>query len=107
MKGSRCRGAARNARHGLPARLESLVRTRLADHAQRAADIDVIYCTGYGFPGYRGGPMWYADTVGLKKIYNRILEFEAKHGELWSPSPLLKRLAETGGTFAEYDSAKK
>jgi len=70
--------------------------------ALRAADIDVIYTTGYGFPGYRGGPMWYADTVGLKKIYDRILEFEKQHGELWSPSPLLKRLAETGGTFAGF-----
>ena len=39
-------------------------------HAQRAADIDVIYCTGYGFPAYRGGPMWYADTVGLKNVYD-------------------------------------
>ena len=44
-------------------------------HAQRAADIDVIYCTGYGFPSYRGGPMWYADTVGLKKVYARVHEF--------------------------------
>ena len=74
--------------------------------ALRAADIDVIYTTGYGFPGYRGGPMWYADTVGLKKIYDRILEFERQHGELWSPSPLLKRLAESGGTFAGFDSSR-
>ena len=68
--------------------------------ALRAADIDVIYNTGYGFPGYHGGPMWYADEVGVKKIYSRILEFEKQHGALWSPSPLLKRLAESGGTFA-------
>jgi len=74
--------------------------------ALRAADIDVIYNTGYGFPAYRGGPMWYADTVGLSKIYSRILEFEKRHGELWSPSPLLKRLAESGGTFAGLDAAK-
>ena len=40
-------------------------------YAQRAADIDTIYITGYGFPAYRGGPMWYADTVGLRKIYER------------------------------------
>ena len=44
-------------------------------YALRAADIDVIYLTGYGFPAYRGGPMWYADTVGLKKIRDRIAEF--------------------------------
>jgi 3-hydroxyacyl-CoA dehydrogenase len=74
--------------------------------ALRAADIDVIYITGYGFPAYRGGPLWYADTVGLKKVYERILEFEKQHGELWSPSPLLKRLATTGDTFAGYDDAR-
>jgi 3-hydroxyacyl-CoA dehydrogenase len=69
-------------------------------YAQRAADIDVIYLTGYGFPGYRGGPMWYADTVGLKKIYDRICEFRGSVGEWWEPAPLLKRLAEQGKTFA-------
>jgi 3-hydroxyacyl-CoA dehydrogenase len=74
--------------------------------AQRAADIDVIYITGYGFPGYHGGPMWYADTVGLPKIYQKILEFERHHGELWRPAPLLKRLAETGGTFASLAAGK-
>jgi 3-hydroxyacyl-CoA dehydrogenase len=73
----------------------------------RAADIDVIYISGYGFPAYHGGPMWYADTVGLKKIYERILEFEKQHGELWEPAPLLKRLAVVGGTFAGYDAARK
>ncbi len=45
--------------------------------ALRAVDIDMIYVTGYGFPAYRGGPMWYADTVGLANVYNRIREFEA------------------------------
>jgi 3-hydroxyacyl-CoA dehydrogenase len=67
--------------------------------ALRAVDIDIIYLTGYGFPVYRGGPMWYADTVGLKTVYGRILEFEARHGKLWTPAPLLKRLAGEGGTF--------
>jgi len=75
--------------------------------AARAADIDVIYISGYGFPAYHGGPMWYADTVGLKKIYERILEFEKQHGELWEPAPLLKRLVAIGGTFAGYDAARK
>ena len=76
-------------------------------YALRAADIDVIYLTGYGFPVYRGGPMWYADTVGLKKIYGRIEEFHRQHGVLWTPAPLLKRLAEQGGTFAGFDAAKE
>ena len=68
-------------------------------YAQKAADIDVIYMTGYGFPAYRGGPMWYADTVGLKKVYARVCEFHEKFGELWEPAPLLKKLAESGGRF--------
>jgi len=76
-------------------------------HAQRAGDIDTIYLTGYGFPAYRGGPMWYADTVGLKKIYDRILEFQRQHGEWWEPAPLLKRLAEEGGTFASFDASRE
>ena len=72
-------------------------------YALRAVDIDVIYLNGYGFPGYRGGPMWYADTVGLQKVYQRICEFHQQHGELWEPAPLLQRLAEAGKTFAELD----
>jgi 3-hydroxyacyl-CoA dehydrogenase len=72
-------------------------------YALRAVDIDIIYLNGYGFPAYRGGPMWFADTVGLPKVYQRICEFEHQHGELWVPAPLLKRLAETGKTFAEFD----
>jgi 3-hydroxyacyl-CoA dehydrogenase len=75
-------------------------------HAQRAADIDVIYCTGYGFPGYRGGPMWYADTVGLKSVYARVHEFHKQYGHLWEPAPLLKKLAEEGKTFADWDLTK-
>jgi 3-hydroxyacyl-CoA dehydrogenase len=71
--------------------------------ALRAVDIDIIYINGYGFPAYRGGPMWYADTVGLSNVYQRVCEFEKQHGELWSPAPLLKRLAETEKTFAEFD----
>ncbi len=72
-------------------------------YALRAVDIDIIYLNGYGFPAYRGGPMWHADTVGLKKVYQRICEFHQQHGELWAPAPLLKRLAEAGTTFAEFD----
>ena len=68
--------------------------------AQRASDIDVIYAYGYGFPLYRGGPMYYADTIGLKKVYDRICEFHAQAtDDRWTPAPLLKRLAQEGGTF--------
>ena len=72
-------------------------------YALRSVDIDIIYINGYGFPAYRGGPMWYADTVGLKKVYERIREFEKEHGALWTPAPLLRQLAEEGKTFAEFD----
>ena len=71
-------------------------------YALRAGDIDTIYLNGYGFPGYRGGPMWYADTVGLKKVYDRVCEFHRQHGMLWEPAPLLKELAEAGKKFADY-----
>lgn len=67
--------------------------------AQRASDIDVIYAYGYGFPIYRGGPMLYADTVGLKNVYDKVCEFYDQHGENWKPAPLLKKLSEEGGRF--------
>jgi 3-hydroxyacyl-CoA dehydrogenase len=71
-------------------------------YALRAVDIDIIYINGYGFPAYRGGPMWYAETVGLKKVYERIREFQQQHGKLWEPAPLLKRMAEQGKSFADF-----
>ena len=74
--------------------------------ALRAVDIDIVYINGYGYPAWRGGPMWYGDTVGLKKVYDRVCQFQAEHGELWTPAPLLKELAEAGKTFAEFDKAK-
>jgi 3-hydroxyacyl-CoA dehydrogenase len=76
-------------------------------YALRAGDIDIIYINGYGFPAHRGGPMWYADTVGLKKVYDRVREFHQQHGELWEPAPLLKQLAEQGKTFAEYNKEQR
>jgi len=72
--------------------------------AFRSVDIDIIYLNGYGFPAYRGGPMWYADTVGLKKVCERIREFQQRHGNWWEPAPLLQRLAQQGKTFAEFGS---
>lgn len=76
-------------------------------YALRAGDIDIIYINGYGFPPHRGGPMWYADTVGLKNVYSRVLEFHKQHGELWEPAPLLKQLAEQGKTFADYSKEQR
>jgi 3-hydroxyacyl-CoA dehydrogenase len=74
--------------------------------ALRAVDIDIIYLNGYGYPVWRGGPMQYADTVGLKKVYERVSRFHEEHGELWEPAPLLRRLAEEGKTFADFDKEK-
>jgi 3-hydroxyacyl-CoA dehydrogenase len=75
--------------------------------ASSAADIDVIYLTGYGFPRDRGGPMFFADTIGLPAIYERVAAFEREFGPRWSPAPLLARLARGGAgeprTFQEWD----
>jgi 3-hydroxyacyl-CoA dehydrogenase len=69
--------------------------------ALRASDIDVIYLTGYGFPAWRGGPMFYADAIGLANVVARIEEFAQRHGAAqWTPAPLLKRLVAEGGSLA-------
>jgi 3-hydroxyacyl-CoA dehydrogenase len=76
--------------------------------ALRAVDIDIVYLTGYGFPAWRGGPMFYADTVGLPHVLAKIEEFEKRHGsDLWAPAPLLKKLAEAGKTFESWDKEKE
>jgi 3-hydroxyacyl-CoA dehydrogenase len=74
--------------------------------ALRAVDIDIIYINGYGYPAWRGGPMWYADTAGLRRVYDRVCDFYKQHGELWKPAPLLKELAEQGQTFAQFDKGR-
>jgi 3-hydroxyacyl-CoA dehydrogenase len=72
--------------------------------ALRSSDIDVVYLNGYAFPAWRGGPMFYADTLGLDRVRSRVEEFEASHGSaLWSPAPLLVRLAAGGKTFSSLD----
>ena len=76
--------------------------------ALRAGDIDVVYASGYGFPRYRGGPMFYADTIGLKVIHDRILEFKRTlDPQYWTPAPLLAKLAAEGSTFAEWDAGRR
>jgi 3-hydroxyacyl-CoA dehydrogenase len=74
--------------------------------ALRAADIDVVYVNGYGFPAWRGGPMFYAGRVGLRKIYDRISAFHRELGDRWTPAPLLERLAREGKTFRDFDAAR-
>ncbi len=67
--------------------------------ALRASDIDIMWLFGFGFPRWRGGPMHYAETIGLAKVYETIEGFHREHGALWEPSPLLQRLAESGKSF--------
>jgi 3-hydroxyacyl-CoA dehydrogenase len=72
-------------------------------HALRASDIDIIYLNGYGFPAHRGGPMWYADTVGLDHVLARVKQFEVDHGANWEPAPFLEQLVAEGKSFADLD----
>jgi 3-hydroxyacyl-CoA dehydrogenase len=68
--------------------------------AMRASDIDMVYLTGYGFPLYRGGPMFYADTVGLLNVVMAMEKYaKGRHGDAWKPAPLLAKLAAEGKTF--------
>ena len=73
--------------------------------AQRPGDIDIVYVYGYAFPSAKGGPMFYADEVGLKTVYDTIVRFGRELGEEhWKPAPLLERLARSGNTFSAWDA---
>ena len=69
--------------------------------ALRASDIDLVYVNGYGFPAYRGGPMHFADTIGLAEVAERVRQFHAAHGDWWTPAPLLLERAAAGHGFNE------
>ncbi|OLB03777.1 MAG: 3-hydroxyacyl-CoA dehydrogenase [Candidatus Rokubacteria bacterium 13_2_20CM_69_15_1] len=69
--------------------------------AIRASDIDVIWVYGYGWPVYRGGPMFWADSIGLKVIRDRMREFQRQHGDAWQPAARLARLADAGKGFLD------
>jgi 3-hydroxyacyl-CoA dehydrogenase len=71
--------------------------------ALRASDVDIIYTSGYGFPAWRGGPMFYADRVGLEHVLNRIRAFHSEFGDRWAPAPMLEHLAASGRTFRDRD----
>ncbi len=66
--------------------------------ASRAGDIDVIYCYGFGYPRHRGGPMFYAETVGLATVLSRVLEYRARFGDYWEPAPMLESLVAKGAS---------
>jgi 3-hydroxyacyl-CoA dehydrogenase len=69
--------------------------------ALRPSDIDVIWVYGYGWPVYRGGPMFYADSVGLKPIRDRMLDYQKQYGDAWKPAALLNQLADQGKGFRD------
>lgn len=70
---------------------------------ERASDIDLCYVHGMGFPAARGGPMAWADSVGIGRIHDAVMALHAAHDDNWAPAPLLAELAECGRTFADYD----
>ncbi|MCS7024197.1 MAG: 3-hydroxyacyl-CoA dehydrogenase NAD-binding domain-containing protein [Bryobacteraceae bacterium] len=74
--------------------------------ALRSVDIDIIYIHGYGFPAWRGGPMKYADLLGLDRVYQKVCEFYGRFGYHWRPAPLLEQLAKEGSSFSAYDQSK-
>jgi 3-hydroxyacyl-CoA dehydrogenase len=78
--------------------------------AQRSSDIDLVYLNGYGFPAFRGGPMFYADQTGLHDIARSLKSIAAQPGsdaEFWTPAPLLTRLAQQGQTFSAFKGSPK
>jgi 3-hydroxyacyl-CoA dehydrogenase len=75
--------------------------------AVRASDIDVVWTAGYGFPRHRGGPMFHAETIGLKTLLDGILKYRSRFGPMhWTPAPLLERLVAEGRTLAHWEAAR-
>ena len=75
--------------------------------AARASDIDVVWTSGYGFPRHLGGPMFYADTLGLRHVAERIRYYHGKLGHYWRPARLLERLAAENSSFEQWDGASR
>ncbi|MBT4906134.1 MAG: 3-hydroxyacyl-CoA dehydrogenase [Rhodospirillaceae bacterium] len=74
--------------------------------AIRASDVDVVWLHGYGFPRWRGGPMFYADMVGLPEIVATMDRFHGEWGDKWEPAALLRELADAGSSFKEWDAGR-
>ena len=75
--------------------------------ALRPGDIDIVYVYGYGFPPHHGGPMWYADQIGVAAVYATIERFRNEFGPKWTPAPLLASIADQNGTFQAHAVAGK
>jgi 3-hydroxyacyl-CoA dehydrogenase len=74
--------------------------------AIRASDLDVMWLHGFGFPRYRGGLMFWGDTIGAREIYNQIASWHQRYGKRWEPSALLRDTAEKGGKLAELKASR-
>jgi 3-hydroxyacyl-CoA dehydrogenase len=75
--------------------------------AQRASDIDVVWAAGYGFPRYRGGPMFYAQTIGLATLLEGMQRYRERFGPMhWQPAPLLVQLAHQGRSIADWEQER-
>ena len=75
--------------------------------AQRSGDMDIVYINGYGFPIWRGGPMFYANQLGLKEVIKKMDVFSELDNEFWKPAPLLQKLADQSGSFGEAPPAEE
>ena len=73
--------------------------------AERASDLDLVWIYGFGFPRYRGGPMFYADTVGVDHVFETMQRFHETHRDWLEPAPLLERLAREGRTFGDWSAS--
>jgi 3-hydroxyacyl-CoA dehydrogenase len=69
--------------------------------AIRASDIDIVWINGYGWPVYRGGPMFYGDLIGLDKVLGKMKEWQGTMGDVFKPSALLEKLVAEGKKFAD------
>jgi 3-hydroxyacyl-CoA dehydrogenase len=75
--------------------------------AVRASDIDVVWAAGYGFPRYRGGPLFYADTIGLKTLLDGIMKYRGIFGPMhWEPAPLLVKLVKEDRSLVEWEKSR-
>ena len=75
--------------------------------ALRPSDIDIVWIYGFGFPRYRGGPMFYADTVGVDNVYELMAKLYEQQGEWVKPAPLLEKLAKEGKSFKDYADSNR
>jgi len=75
--------------------------------ALRASDIDVVYVNGYGFPAWRGGPMYWAEQAGFARVVATMQRLAPTHGARWRPAPLLERLAASGEGWSSLKTGAK